>query len=160
MFCGLSFGFGKNGLEASVFSSSKSCAGIRPASSCRGQGLSNRTLARNNTAASASSDIVQVNRRLLKKMLPSPSWFFSKDCAGSIQGRTWRNTCCTNRLAIGNRPSNVSCSAGRCANCRRHREASQQQAHNSGSGPTPNQCFPICPSYPNHVSGSPCGQAI
>ena len=105
-------------------------------------GRPNNARVRNNTAASASSDIIQVNRRLLKNIAPKPSWFFSKDWAGSIHGRTRCNTCRPSRLPKGRRPSKVSCSAGRWANCRGQRAASQQQPHNSGSAPTPNQCSP------------------
>jgi hypothetical protein len=64
-------------------------------------GCSNSARVRSNTAASANSAIVQVNRRLLKNTSPKPNWFFTKDCAGSIHGRTCCNTCCANRLANG-----------------------------------------------------------
>ncbi len=77
-----------------------------------GPGDSKITRARSNTAASASNDALQVKRKLFKNTAPRPSWFFSYDWAGSIQGRTCCNNRWLTRVFIGINPSNVSCSAG------------------------------------------------
>jgi hypothetical protein len=44
----------------------------------------------------------------LKNICLKPSCFFSNDCAGSIHGRTRRNSRRATRLASGSRPSSVS----------------------------------------------------
>ena len=77
-------------MESSIDSPKESCVGINSAKSERAVGRPTNTRARSRTTASASSAIAQVKRSPLRKTWPSPSWFFSKDCAGSIQGRT----CC------------------------------------------------------------------
>jgi hypothetical protein len=77
-----------------------------------GPGVSRITRARSKTAASASNDLLQVKRKLFKNTAPRPSWFFSYDWAGSIQGRTCCNNRWLTRVFIGINPSKVSCSAG------------------------------------------------
>ena len=139
---GFYFPWIKNDVAVSVSSLSVSCMGIKSASRRREGGRSSSTRARSNRAASASNAIVQVNRKLLRNTSPKPSWFFSKDCAGSIHGRTCCNRCCARRLAGGHWPNSVSGCLGRYANCRGQCGASQQRAHSSGSAPTPNQCSP------------------
>ena len=77
-----------------VSKSNSPCCGASSHSSARSlTGACNSACARNNTAASASNAMHHVNLKLLKNICPNPSWFFSYDCAGSIQGRT----CCNNR---------------------------------------------------------------
>ena len=89
----------KEGAGVSVSSSRVSGEGIKPPKQWRGIGRPSRARARSDTAASASSAVVQVNRRLLKNTSPKPGGFFSKVCDGLIHGRTCRNTCCAKRLA-------------------------------------------------------------
>jgi hypothetical protein len=70
--------------------------------------MQQRVRAQQYGGASASNAMHHVNLRLLKNICPNPSWFFSYDWAGSIQGRT----CCNNRWAAsvlsGNSPRSVS----------------------------------------------------
>ena len=70
--------------------------------------MSSQAIVRNNTALSDHRLICQVRRRLLKNICPKPNWFFSKDCAGSIHGRTCRNNRPATRLPNGINPNSVS----------------------------------------------------
>jgi hypothetical protein len=100
------------GFRAAHFSggsSNSNCRGSKAASNALSAGVSSQTMVRSNTALSVHKPICHVSRRLLKNTCPKPSWFFSNDCAGSIHGRTWRNSRLATRLASGSRPSNVSC---------------------------------------------------
>ena len=83
--------------------------GASPANSEVSCGASSQTIVRNNAALSAHKLICHVRRRLLKNICPKPNWFFSKDWAGSIQGRTCRNRRLDTRLVSGINPNNVSC---------------------------------------------------
>jgi len=72
-------------LVVHIGKSSTSWRGVNSNIGNSATGRSSRARARNSTAASASSAIVQVNRKLFRNTSLSPSWFFSCDLPALAQ---------------------------------------------------------------------------
>ena len=64
-----------------------------------------------NATLSASKLMVQVNAKLLRKIAPNPSWFFSNDCPASIHERAEWTSFQPALVLSGIIPKKVSCLA-------------------------------------------------
>ena len=115
------------------------CLGAKSLSELAEEAALNNAKCLKRMTASAINPRHQARRRLFRKCDFMPRIFFSNDCAGSIQDRACRSSCCAGSVFSGIKPRSVSWCAGGYSNSREQLLTCQHWPHSGSGARTPKQ---------------------